>query len=56
MSRLRRKNLMPIADTGSVAGSTTGIVIEIKCAAVRFDQRPGTLLVRAAGVERFAER
>jgi hypothetical protein len=57
-SRLPR-NLMPVADTGGVAGSTTGIMTETKLtlsAAVRFDQRPGTLLVRAAGLERFAER
>jgi hypothetical protein len=50
---------MPVADTGGVAGSTTGIMTAMtlaRGAAVRFDQRPGTLFWRAAGVERFAER
>jgi hypothetical protein len=51
------QNLMPVADTGGVAGSTTGIMTKTKFTlSAAVDQRPGTLLVRAAGLERFAER
>jgi len=52
---------MPTADTGEMAGSTTGIMTEsslrsIRRSNVRRNQRPGILLLRAAALLRVAER
>jgi hypothetical protein len=48
--------LMPIVDTGEMAGSTTGIITESRLRSMPRGQRPGILLLRDAGLLRFAER